>query len=148
MYFAHCLWGHHRHLRNIDCPSFVMCPLLALVLIVNRLLFFFFFFCCSHLQNYWSKQGRRYAPLSSLYYLDVYGCIIKIFWSSYDDHHEWHVYYKDVLALASVVNSTAFIRHQCRKTAVLNWHRCLINTGVEKMNSIWIWIRTLTPRCL
>ncbi len=50
-----------------------MCPLIAPVLIVNKLLFFFFFFCCGHLQNYWSKQGRRYAPLSSLYYLDVYG---------------------------------------------------------------------------
>ncbi len=50
-----------------------MCPLIAPVLIVNKLPFFFFFFCCGHLQNYWSKQGRRYAPLSSLYYLDVYG---------------------------------------------------------------------------
>jgi hypothetical protein len=47
-----------------------MCQLLAPVLIVNRLLFFFF--CCGHLQNYWSKQGRRYMPLSSLYCLDVY----------------------------------------------------------------------------
>ncbi len=69
-------YGHgslnHRHLRNIDCLSFVMCPLLASVLIINRLLFFFFFFCCGHLQNYWSKQGRQCAPLSSLYYLDVY----------------------------------------------------------------------------
>jgi len=31
----------HRHLRNIDCLSFVMCRLLAPVLIVNRLLFLF-----------------------------------------------------------------------------------------------------------
>jgi hypothetical protein len=33
---------------------------------------------------------------------------------------------------------TARIRHQCRKTAVLSCHRCLINTGVEKikMNNI------------
>ncbi len=66
-------WYNHRLLRNIDCLSFVMCPLLVPVLIVNRLLFFSFFFCCSHLQNYWSKQGRQNAPLSSLYYLDVYG---------------------------------------------------------------------------
>ncbi len=50
-----------------------MCPLLSPVLIVNRLLFFFFFFYCSHLQSYWSKQGMQYVPLSSLYYLDVYG---------------------------------------------------------------------------
>ncbi len=49
-------YDNHRHLRNIDCLSFVMCRLLVPVLIVNRLLFFFF--CCGHLQNYWSKQGR------------------------------------------------------------------------------------------
>jgi hypothetical protein len=61
----------HRHLSNIDCLTFVMCPLLAPVLIVNRLLFFFF--CCGRLQNYWSKQNRQYTPLSSLYLLDVYG---------------------------------------------------------------------------
>ncbi len=63
-----------------------MCPLLALVLIVNRLLFFFFFFCSGHLQNYWSKQGRRYMPLSSLYYLDVYGykCLGK-----FSPHKSW-----------------------------------------------------------
>jgi len=60
----------HRHLRNIDYLSFVMCQLLVSVLIVNR--FLFFFFCCGHLQNYWNKQGRQHVPLSSLYYLDVY----------------------------------------------------------------------------
>ena len=31
---------------------------------------------------------------------------------------------------------TARIIHQCRKTTVLSHHRCLINTGVEKMNYI------------
>ena len=37
----------------------------------------------------------------------------------------------------SVKNSkTAHIRHQCKKTAVLSYHRCLINTGFEKMNNI------------
>ncbi len=36
------------------------------------------------------------------------------------------------LALAGVINRTAHIRHQCRKTTVLNCHRFLINTGVEK----------------
>jgi len=30
------------------------------------------------------------------------------------------------------INKTAHIRHQCRKTAVLSCHRCLINTIVEK----------------
>jgi hypothetical protein len=28
------------------------------------------------------------------------------------------------------------IRQQCRKTAVLSCHRCLINTGIEKMSNI------------
>jgi len=35
-------------------------------------------------------------------------------------------------------NETAHNRHLCRKTAVLNCHRCLISTGVEKMNKIEI----------
>jgi hypothetical protein len=34
------------------------------------------------------------------------------------------------------VNRTARIRHQCRKTIVLSCHRCLINTGIEKMSNI------------
>ncbi len=33
-------------------------------------------------------------------------------------------------------NGTTCIRHQCRKTAVTSCHRCLINSGVEKMNNI------------
>jgi hypothetical protein len=32
-------------------------------------------------------------------------------------------------------NTTVHIRHLCRKTAVLNCHRCLRNTGVEKINN-------------
>ncbi len=36
----------------------------------------------------------------------------------------------------NLLNRTAHIRHQCRKTIVLSCHRCLINTGVEKMNNI------------
>jgi hypothetical protein len=51
-------------------------------------------------------------------------------------------------SLMMIVNGTVHIRHQCRKTAVLSCHRCLINTGVEKMNYIYIWIRTLITRCL
>ncbi len=31
---------------------------------------------------------------------------------------------------------TARTIHQCRKTTVLRCHRCLINTGIEKMNNI------------
>jgi len=33
-------------------------------------------------------------------------------------------------------NRTELVRHHCRKTTVLSCHRCLINTGVEKMNNI------------
>ncbi len=33
-------------------------------------------------------------------------------------------------------NRRAHIRHLCRKTTVFNCHRCLINTGVEKMSKI------------
>jgi hypothetical protein len=32
-------------------------------------------------------------------------------------------------------NRTSCIRQQFRKTTVLSCHRCLINTGVEKMNN-------------
>ncbi len=32
------------------------------------------------------------------------------------------------------VNRTARIRHQCRKTIVISCNRCLVYTGVEKMN--------------
>jgi hypothetical protein len=28
-------------------------------------------------------------------------------------------------------NGTARIRHQCMKTAVLSWHRCLTNNGIQ-----------------
>ncbi len=33
-------------------------------------------------------------------------------------------------------NRPARTGHQCRKTILLSCHRCLINTGVEKMNNI------------
>ena len=33
-------------------------------------------------------------------------------------------------------NRTTHIRHQCRKTTVLSFYRCLINSGVEKVNYI------------
>jgi hypothetical protein len=32
-------------------------------------------------------------------------------------------------------NRTEHIRQQCRKTTVLSCHRCLINTGIVKMNN-------------
>jgi hypothetical protein len=36
----------------------------------------------------------------------------------------------------TVINRTSLIIHQCMKTNVLSCHRCLIKTGVEKMNNI------------
>jgi len=45
-------------------------------------------------------------------------------------------------------NRTACIKHQCRKTTVLSCHRCLINTGVEKMKNIQVQIRSSATRCL
>ncbi len=36
--------------------------------------------------------------------------------------------------LNAIGNRRACIRHLCKKTNVLRCHRCLINTGVEKMN--------------
>ncbi len=38
--------------------------------------------------------------------------------------------------LRDLFNRRAHIRHQCRKIFVLSCHRCLIDTGVEKMNDI------------
>jgi hypothetical protein len=46
------------------------------------------------------------------------------------------VYAYFCLPLQVCLNRTARIGHQCRKTTVLSCHRCLINTGFEKMNSI------------
>jgi len=40
------------------------------------------------------------------------------------------------LEAPSGTNRTTHMRHQCRKTTALSCHRCLINTGVEKMNNI------------
>jgi hypothetical protein len=43
---------------------------------------------------------------------------------------------KSFLCNETPVNRTACFRHQCRKTTVLSFHRCLIYTGVEKMKNI------------
>ncbi len=42
---------------------------------------------------------------------------------------------QDLMKQYYCCNRTARTRHQCRKTTVLSCHRCLNNTGVEKMNS-------------
>jgi len=66
-------WYHRYRKAKIDCLSFVMCPLLAQLIIA----FFFLFFCCSLLQYYFSKQGRQYVPLSSLYILRCLWLVFK-----------------------------------------------------------------------
>ncbi len=58
----------HRYLKNIDCLSFVVCPLLA-----PHLLRHCPSFAAAINSTNDSKQGRLCMPLSSLYYLDVYG---------------------------------------------------------------------------
>ncbi len=35
-----------------------------------------------------------------------------------------------------IFNRRAHIRHQCRKTTVFSFHRCLINTGIEKTEQL------------
>ncbi len=57
-------------------------------------------------------------------------------------------FYKTCSVFTNFVNRAPHIRHQCRKKTVFSCHRCLINSGVEKMNNIYIQIRTLTTRCL
>jgi hypothetical protein len=57
----------HRYLKNIDCSSFVMCPLLAPHLPRHFWLLFLLLRPLTVLMN----QTRQ---VSSLYYLDVCGC--------------------------------------------------------------------------
>jgi hypothetical protein len=86
---------------------------------------------------------KKSAAMSELYYKHV---TIIIY-----NHSDNGLHYKQVksiiytsssitLALAftniKAANKTAHISHLCRKTTALRCHRCLINTGVEKMNNI------------
>ncbi len=58
-------------------------------------------------------------------------------------YKEWEIYPNTFTH-----NRTTCNRHLCRKMTVLSYHRCLINTGVEKINNILIYIIILTARCL
>jgi hypothetical protein len=49
----------------------------------------------------------------------------------------------DLREEAEFSNGTARVSDLCRKTTVLCCHRCLINTGVEKINNIQIYITVL-----
>jgi hypothetical protein len=42
-------------------------------------------------------------------------------------------------------NRTVHIRHECRKTTVLSWPRCLNNTGVEKITTFKYILHLLKP---
>jgi hypothetical protein len=41
-----------------------------------------------------------------------------------------------ILLYINFSNRTARIRQECRRATVLSCHRCIINTGIEKMNTI------------
>jgi hypothetical protein len=56
--------------------------------------------------------------------------IFTMFYSS--DKEVWLLIYAGRIAIHRI----AHIRHKCRKTTVSSCHRCLIKTGVEKMNDI------------
>ncbi len=56
--------------------------------------------------------------------------------------------FKFVACTLKDCNRIVPIRHQWRKTTVLSRHRCLIKSGIEKMNNILIKVRALTTRCL
>ncbi len=67
-----------------------------------------------------------------------------VFWSiNLDNNYERGAvnmtkYFKIKFYIKKMFNRTAHIRHLCRKTTVLSYHRCLIKTGVEKMSNIKI----------
>ncbi len=127
-----------RYLSNIDCLSFVMCLLLAPV--------FQGFFLLWPL-TVLIKQTRQ--AVRSIKQSILLRCLwFYLTWRS----HSWipcsiSGYCKSVQFVLDLTNRTVCIRHQCRKTAVLSCHRCLIDTGVEKM-LISIQILTLTTRSL
>jgi hypothetical protein len=60
----------------------------------------------------------------------------------------WFLVTNKLFTGLNIPNKTTHIRQVCRKTIVWSCHRCLINTGVEKMNNILIQIRVLTTKCL
>ncbi len=66
-------------------------------------------------------KKTRTLPNYTLHYRDLASpSNIRLFQMCFEKVHNWR----------------AHIRHQCRKTTVLCCHRCLINTGVEKLNYI------------
>ncbi len=63
-------------------------------------------------------------------------CCILILSNKLDLNEETHFTIAELKLKVGLDNRTVHIRHLCRKTAALSCHRCLINTGVEKMNYI------------
>ncbi len=71
---------------------------------------------------------------------------------TYDNHQLMMIVCLFILVCVTLVlaqfsqNRTEHIRQLCRQTIVLSCHRCLINTGVEKINNNQMYIRILTTR--
>jgi hypothetical protein len=90
-------------------------------------------FLCHAAQG--AKRKHNYSWLSEIAWI-IYRIIDQSNWN-------WLFEFRFSLALSILVhavtaciNRTARIRHQLRQTTALSCHRCLINTGVEKMNNI------------
>ncbi len=67
MLYVALVRAYHRYLKNIDCSSFVMCPLLA------PHLPFFAFFAAATNSTYETNKAGKHMPLISLSFLDVCG---------------------------------------------------------------------------
>ncbi len=94
-------------------------------------------FHCSILSEQSLNKKKTWAEFSYLRHGDV--CVPWSTWitikrPNLKTHLKQHFGY---LPLAfKIPNWTTCIRHQCMKTTVFSCHRCLINIGVEKANSI------------
>jgi hypothetical protein len=101
-----------------------MCRLLEPAFIGNKLLYFLF--NCGHLQNYKSKQGRQYMPISGLYYLDVYDpTLIKQLWPQF------------LTSLEQPILQTVSTLEQMSSERTLDPGRDLLPCSREDINPIW-----------
>jgi len=108
--------------KKDDDDDFFMTPPDLGPSLVSMAVFIFLNYC------FYKKIAVRFVEFS---YQKINVCKINYNWSNSKF---------DTLAIRSFrilhFNITAHIRHHCRKTNVLSCHRCLINTGVEKMSHI------------
>jgi hypothetical protein len=75
-------------------------------------------------EEIFEDQRKKGVPIS--------GLVIEPIQAEGGDNHAS----KEFFHVSINPNGTPHIRHQCRKTVVLSCHRCLLNSGVEKMNNI------------